>query len=51
MRRCIINFALQFFFTFSAGRKAPRTPNWNASEEHQQQKHWLARQQYMIDDK
>lgn len=32
------------------GYQAPRTPNWNASEEVMQQKQWLMRQQAPIDD-
>ncbi len=30
-------------------KKAPRTPNWNASEVYNQQKHWLVRKQSPID--
>lgn len=33
------------------GSCAPRTPNWNASEESMQQKHWIMRQQSPIDTK
>jgi arylsulfatase A-like enzyme len=32
------------------GAKAPRTPNYNASYEHNQQKHWIIRQQSPMDD-
>ena len=31
-----------------AGRQAPRTPNWNASEEAQSTKHWIVRHQDII---